>query len=185
MSSTWHFVSLVLVTALCAARVCALWPNPREIAEETTPLRLSSSFAIDINIPNAPGDLRDAANRALYWIRNEKLQRLVVGRGTADPSAIAHAKWLGSLKLQLTSGNKARAIAAEAIKPLETRDESYILTVPENGSAGTLVANSTLGLLRGLATFQQLWFISGGTTYLLNAPLHIKDYPAFVRTANT
>jgi hypothetical protein len=72
-----------------------------------------------------------------------------------------------SLKLTLlneTSGS----IAEETVKPLEERDESYHLSVPLKGEA-TLEANTSLGLLRGLATFEQLWYnCPDGVSVLLN-----------------
>ena len=65
------------------------------------------------------------------------------------------------------------------MKPLGSRDESYTLSVPADGRPATLSANTTLGLLRGLSTFQQLWFAHGSETYMLGAPLSIADAPAF------
>lgn len=66
------------------------------------------------------------------------------------------------------------------MKDLTTRDESYTLTVPSTGDAATLSANTTLGLLRGLTTFSQLWYYWDGAYYTLSAPIHIADAPAFV-----
>jgi hypothetical protein len=56
-----------------------------------------------------------------------------------------------------------------------------LLHVPSDGSPATLSANSTLGLLRGLTTFEQLWYdLDGAATYTLEAPITISDAPAFV-----
>ena len=73
--------------------------------------------------------------------------------------------------------------AIEALKALGSRDEAYNLTVPATGADATLVAKTTLGLLRGLTTFEQLWFTLGNATYTPSAPFAIQDAPAFVRGA--
>jgi hexosaminidase len=83
--------------------------------------------------------------------------------------------------LQLTgpSSAKPQSIAVEATAQLGSRDESYSLTVPADGSTAVLKANSTLGLFRGLTTFSQLWYTSGDSIYTLQAPIQIDDSPAF------
>jgi hexosaminidase len=53
------------------------------------------------------------------------------------------------------------------------------LTVPADGSAATLKANSTLGLFRGLTTFGQLWYDLDNMTYTIEAPISITDAPAY------
>jgi hexosaminidase len=110
------------------------------------------------------------------------LERLVIGRGANDASAIKSAKQLSSLTVSLTSTNgKVLSISEEAMGLLESRDEAYSLTVPGDGSAASLTANSTLGLFRGLTTFGQLWYEYGGATYTLEAPIKIHDAPTYVR----
>ncbi len=42
-------------------------------------------------------------------------------------------------------------------KPIEQKEESYSLNIPASGVV-TLTAPSSLGLLRGLATFQQMFY---------------------------
>ena len=113
-------------------------------------------------------------------VLHDKLERLVVGRGDTDASKLNSAPSLNNLNLVLTSrSNVFASIAQEAIKPIESRDESYTLTIPTDGDA-TLRANSSLGLFRGLTTFSQLWYLSGGTLYTLEAPITINDKPAYV-----
>jgi len=62
---------------------------------------------------------------------------------------------------------------------IESRVEGYTLTIPADGSAASLKANSTLGLFRGLTTFGQFWYDLQGTTYTLAAPFNIVDSPAY------
>jgi hypothetical protein len=75
----------------------------------------------------------------------------------------------------------SKSIAADARALLGTRDESYILDVPSDGSPATLSANSTLGLYRGLTTFSQIWYTHNSNIYTVEAPISISDSPAFVR----
>ena len=175
---------LLVLTALLAALAPAdaLWPQPRSIETGSTALRLSGGFDITIagSVHNAPSDLHAAVQDAKSFIKNDKLGRLVVGRGAVDVPAYSKAKTLSKLTLALAPGATAHSITAEAQKAPEARDEAYTLTVPGDGSAASITANSTLGLFRGLTTFTQLFFYNDGTTYLLNAPVAIEDSPAYV-----
>ncbi|KAF8551874.1 glycoside hydrolase family 20 protein [Imleria badia] len=159
--------------------VLALWPIPASLSTGTTPLVLSADFCIDVNINGAPEDLNDAVGQAEYYLANDKLGRLVVGRGANDSAALANAKTLPSLQLTLASGATVDSISSESVKPLGTRSEEYVLTIPADGSPATLTANSTLGLYRGLTTFGQLWYYYGDKTYTLEAPVAITDAPAY------
>lgn len=60
-------------------------------------------------------------------------------------------------------------------------DESYNLTVPEDGSAATLAAATTWGALRGLETLSQLieWRDAPARYELRLAPHTIRDAPRF------
>jgi hexosaminidase len=168
------------VASLLPSGVLALWPIPNTLETGMTALKVSPSFYFDVQIEGAPGDLYDAVGQAQYYLETDQLGRLVVGRGANDTTALASAKTLSSLTLSLTSGATPEPIASEAIKPLGTRSEEYALTIPADGSAATLTANSTLGLYRGLTTFNQLFYYYGGVTYTLLAPIAITDTPAYV-----
>ena len=161
-------------------RVWSLWPIPTTLQTGKTGLTLSPSFNFDVAVPNPPVDLLQAVNETQFYLENDKLGRLVVGRGADDSSAIGGAKSLRSLKLSLTEGAEVQSISFESVKPLGTRSEEYTLTIPEDGSEATLTANSTLGLYRGLTTFGQLWYYYSGVTYTLVAPINIVDVPAYV-----
>lgn len=174
------FVVLSVLLAITPSTE-ALWPLPQQLTTGTTPLRLSSGFSIKTSgIRNTPRDLNDAISRTRGYLRNDKLQALVPDRGASSAGAVRRAKSLGSLTLTLTSGSKAKSIAEEAILPHESRVEGYTLTIPADGSGATLTANSTLGLFRGLTTFEQLWYDLDGTTYSLEAPIKIVDSPVYV-----
>lgn len=160
--------------------VLALWPIPTTLETGMTALNISPSFYFDVQVQCAPADLYEAVAQAKYYLENDKLGRLIVGRGSNDTTALASAKTLTSLTLSLISGTNAEPIASEAVKPLGTRREEYALTIPADGSAATLTANSTLGLYRGLTTFNQLFYHYGGVTYTILAPIIITDTPAYV-----
>ena len=171
----------VAVVIVLSSLANALWPMPRTLSTGSQYVKLSHAFGIHVDIQNPPRDLLEAVDRTTSYLWNDRLGRLIVGRGSNDTSALAHAPSLSALTLSLSKGMSASPIAQEAVLPLENRSESYSLTVPADGSGATLTANSTLGLLRGLTTFTQLWYYVAGTVYTYEAPIDIPiDYPAYV-----
>ncbi|KAL4249823.1 Beta-hexosaminidase [Abortiporus biennis] len=171
---------LLLSTVLFSVPTGAVWPQPRNLQSGSSAVKLSNGFDISLTgIHNPPSDLVDAVSRTKTLLKNDKLERLVVGRGAADSALVSKAKSLSKLTVSLEKGAAANSITSEAQKPIGSREESYSLTVPSDGTPATLTANSTLGLLRGLTTFGQLWYESGGSTYALDVPIHIDDSPAF------
>lgn len=139
---------LTVFLALIHTASC-LWPMPSNLNAGSSFLRLSPKFTIVTDIHNEPSDLTQAVQRAEQYIQQDKLQRLVVGRGANDAQSIAKAPELSQLTLSLTGKRPIQSISAEAVLSLEDRSESYSLTVPADGSDATLTADSTLGLLRG------------------------------------
>jgi hexosaminidase len=181
MAPSRHVGMLALVAGcLLPSSVLALWPIPSTLETGMTALKVSSAFYFDVQVKGAPADLYEAVAQAQYYLANDKLGRLVVGRGANDTTALASAKTLSKLTLSLTSSATTESISSEAVKPLGTRSEEYALTIPADGSAATLTANSTLGLYRGLTTFNQLFYYYNGVTYTLLAPIAITDTPAYV-----
>jgi hexosaminidase len=161
----------------------ALWPMPRTLQAGTTLVKLSPAFKIDVGVAKPPQDLLDAVSRTTTRLRTDNLQRLVVGRASADSAALTHAPSITKLTLTLTpaGAGAVKSIMTEATKDIAERSESYSLTLPSNGGAASIVANSTLGLFRGLTTFEQLWYAdASGNPYAYQAPLTISnDSPAF------
>ncbi|KAK7054309.1 Glucosamine-6-phosphate isomerase (Glucosamine-6-phosphate deaminase) (GNPDA) (GlcN6P deaminase) [Paramarasmius palmivorus] len=171
--------NLVFVATL-AASVSALWPQPKQFSAGSSALKISPSFDITLSgITDAPKDLVDAIASTKEALNNDKLERLVVGRGAADEGLVAGGTELAELVVSLEDGAAVRSISEEAVDAIESRQEGYTLAVPEDGSSATLTANSTLGLYRGLTTFQQLWYFVNGTTYTVEAPIQIEDSPAY------
>ncbi|KAI5118087.1 hypothetical protein M0805_007737 [Coniferiporia weirii] len=178
LSSLCIFVG---ITAQFSPSAHALWPQPRSLKTGSSAIRLSPDFSITTAF-SSPQDLESAISRTYSFLRNDKLGRLVVGRGASDTPAVRSAPELKSLTLSLLSdgsGATPESIAKEAQKALPGRDEGYLLTVPAHGTQATLSANTTLGLFRGLTTFTQLWYEYDGDTYTLDTPIEIEDSPAF------
>ncbi|TFK39092.1 N-acetylhexosaminidase [Crucibulum laeve] len=167
---------------LCFAPLCvqALWPIPKSLQTGSGLLKLSSTFDINILVTNPPQDLLDAVTRTKGFLKTDKLQRLVVGRGANDSAALAQAPSLSRLTLSLAPGSTVRPIATEAAEDVALRNEVYSLSVPSNGSDATIVASTTLGLFRGLTTFNQMFYDLQGITYSFEAPITIvNDAPVF------
>jgi len=104
-----------------------------------------------------------------------------VDRGASNASAVKAAPEISCLKLSFDTGHSGTvtSISDEAIDDLESRVEGYSLTLPADGSAATIQANSTLGLFRGLTTFGQLWYYVDNITYAVDAPMEITDSPVY------
>jgi hexosaminidase len=195
----------------------------------TSPLVIDTdTFSIDISeIQSPPDDLEAAVSRTRDLLFNDKLERLVLGRGASDQPLLEAAPPLKSLKLSLYNGNDStdeedakgtpgckvvvegdggrapevrgicaaqqvqdnrrrgavKGIAEETALPVEERDESYTLKIPSDGSEATLAANTTLGLLRGLTTFGQVWYQFEDSIYTVEAPFEVTDSPYYVSWA--
>lgn len=175
----------------------ALWPIPRVLSAGSSPLTLSDAFSIEIAFElAAPQDFKDAVTRTKDYIDNDKLGRLVPGRGPGNIS-LNDAPCLQKLLVYLSSnetelGGSGLSFGFPTLRyvepisqvtrlPVEERDESYVLDVPSDGSDAMLVANTTLGLLRGLTTFSQIWYYHEGQAYTVEAPFRIVDEPYYVR----
>lgn len=175
-------LNVALIIIFVIPEAAALWPRPHSMISGNQALRLSSNLTIAPTFDSVPQDLNSAISRTQSLLRMDKLQRLVVGRGSSDTLAVQSSKELTFLELSLATGSteSVLSITEEAQKPLSDRSEEYELSIPSDGSTATLSANTTLGLLRGLTTFSQLWYDLDGTTYTLNTPISIEDSPAFV-----
>jgi hexosaminidase len=172
-----------LIVAALVSRTYALWPLPTSLSTGTTALTLASNFDISTSsICDPPQDLLDAISRTKAYLRTDQLEALVVGRGASYVSSLQAARSLSSLVLSYDIGwhtGNVTSISQEAMDVIENRVEGYVLDVPEDGSAATIKANSTLGLFRGLTTFGQLWYYFNNITYTVEAPVSIADSPVY------
>lgn len=118
--------SLALLALLSANPAQALWPRPTQLASGTTALRLSPS--VTLTLPDgAPSDLKDAVDRAKAQLKGDKLERLVVGRGSGDAARIKSARELSKVVLSYGKGYgvsaKGKKLQDEAVAAVGTRDE--------------------------------------------------------------
>ncbi|KZV60324.1 glycoside hydrolase family 20 protein [Peniophora sp. CONT] len=170
---------LFLLLAASLASVDALWPQPQSIQSGQSPLKLHADFSISLDVASAPSDLHDAVSRTHQYLKTDKLGRLVPDRGASDAAVTADAPALRSLVLELGGDEPAHSITEESRRKLEDRDEAYTLIIPADGEEARARATSTLGLLRALSTFEQIWFTANGEIYTLEAPYTIIDEPAY------
>lgn len=177
-----RFLSLLSAFFLFSTPALAVWPRPQSITTGSTALRLAPNFSIKLNgIHQPPKDLSDAVQRSLSHLKTDKLQALVQDRGASSAGAVKSAHTLGSLSLHLANNSgRVASISEGAMAGIGAQDESYTLQVPAGGGDAVLTANTALGLFRGLTTFEQLWYDLSGSTYTLQAPIQIKDAPAYV-----
>ncbi|TRM56960.1 glycoside hydrolase family 20 protein [Schizophyllum amplum] len=172
--------ALLALSLLTPSVFGSIWPLPRSFSNGTSFLQLAPDFSFAVDVDSAPDDLYAAVDRTQDAIRTALIERLTVGRGSLDQDAIGGAPMLSSVALQLSADAIVRPIAEEAVQALGNRSESYSLYVPDDGSEAVISANSTLGLLRGLTSFEQLWYTLGNVTYTNIAPVTIEnDAPAY------
>ncbi|KAF7767959.1 CAZyme family GH20 [Agaricus bisporus var. burnettii] len=178
-----NFLSVFSIFLLCSPAL-ALWPRPQNLTTGSTPLRLAQHFSIQFSDKkqNVPKDLQDAIRRTAQYLKDDKLQALVVDRGASSSAEVRSAKTLSSLTLTFndasSSSKKVKSLSEDATAGIGNQDESYSLQVSEDGNA-VLTANTALGLFRGLTTFGQLWYELDGETYTLQAPISIEDSPKY------
>lgn len=117
-----------------------------------------------------------AINRAIYAITQQSYVPWKFHSRNADfePST-SGKKRIRNVNLEQTQQDPPNVF-----KPLAGEvDESYSLQVTEDGEAN-IKAASSIGLVRGLTTFSQLFYAhSEGGSYTPYAPVEIKDAPKF------
>ncbi|GAB1310349.1 Glucosamine-6-phosphate isomerase (Glucosamine-6-phosphate deaminase) (GNPDA) (GlcN6P deaminase) [Madurella fahalii] len=187
-SPVLSFLCVVLVALHPAA---AIWPAPQSFTKGSSVLYLHQNIEITYNgefIPYTYGYtpnpltskevVQAGVSRALASIFDSKFVpwKLHKPRSNFEPDLLQGQKWMRTLQIVQTSQDQP-----SAFKPLAGEvDESYNLTVSGEGDA-KLTAVSSIGVLRGLETFTQLFYQhSAGTFwYTPYAPVSIQDAPRF------
>lgn len=177
-------VALTVAVAAATAAVVAptanaLWPHPASVHSGHQSLRVDAARLTVHLPPTAPGDLQNASRRIQSEIHASHMLALVVGRGQQQAAHIHTAPELRDIHVHLP--NTSQSLLSELTLLPHKYDESYNLTVPADGTPATLAANTALGALRGLTTFQQLIFAlpDASAKYISHAPFAIQDKPAF------
>ncbi|CAD6931866.1 unnamed protein product [Tilletia controversa] len=188
----------------------AIWPRPASLTQGNSTIKIDVASFHFTPPAGLPDDLIKAIQRTEAAIQRDRMSPLVVGRGQDRQSAVEAAPTLQTITIQLGSKSKTSAsssvqtitLKSEVIQPVEEYDEAYELYIPSDGTSGLLKASSSLGVLRGLATIEQLFFdlpntpaadalnpinenpslfnvTANYTRYIDGVPLNITDRPAF------
>lgn len=190
-------------------------PEPLEYTFGDTLIYLAHDFRITLSdeLEHAGGDVRKAADRTEHEVMQQTHQWLSIFRGAEfwrrndddGKGFMPCTRYLDELQISLTPNsddvrsNRLLTILGGATAPAAERVklEKYELHVPLDGPA-TLTAGAALGLLRGLTTFEHLFYRLDegdqgdqerevdsledvemhGRVYAPFAPYHIKDQPA-------
>lgn len=186
-------LALRLTSLLFAAGVVtAIWPRPQHLSEGTTPLLLSPAFQIQFAAGPIPHDVDKVRERAERSLLSLSLRHLSVDEGRELLTRAAST--VHSLQVELVSAAWTSLLEDVTADHFRPSDESYELDLRSNGLP-TLRVNSTLGLLRGLTTWEQLWYAiparepghsfpqttlgSLPFAFTPTAPYAIRDYPHF------
>ncbi|WYZ34953.1 hypothetical protein EsH8_I_001229 [Colletotrichum jinshuiense] len=187
---------LFVLLSLALSQVNAgIWPAPKKLSAGKSVLFISQTLEITYNggsLPYtygyspAPGStfnskdiVQGGVSRAMGaifqqnfvpWKFHEKNSQFEPDVYAADKKSVK------SLQITQTGEDKPgtfKPVAGEV-------DESYALNITEDGSA-TIVAKSSIGVLRGLETFVQLFYqhTTGTSWYTPLAPIAIEDEPVY------
>ncbi len=152
-----HRFALALLTVTAASAAPALMPWPAQYTPGTGELSIHPNFSIAFTTREYNPVLQDAANRL-----KQRLQRQTFIPFSASPS--------GPPTLLVKYERPARDIQALG------ENESYRLSITPSGA--TLTAPTSLGVLRGFATFAQLVARSNGSGFAVPVA-EIADSPRF------
>lgn len=206
--------TLFAVAALLAAPAAAdlnVWPAPASSTTGNSTVCLDGGFKISVAGGKAPADLVSAIARTQANLQRSQHQFLSPTHGAEFfPNGQGCKSYVKELVLNYAKGAATDPIATVATQSVDKRNanEAYTLDVSAAGVASATGASS-LGLLRALTTFENLWFKlnkgakvarrdyrqardgevadaanwngGGGAnpTFAPYAPYHIDDKPAF------
>ncbi|KAE8215145.1 hypothetical protein CF327_g1564 [Tilletia walkeri] len=189
-----RLLETLAVFACVLPQAFAIWPRPASLTQGNSTIRIDVASFYLTPPPSVPDDLAKAIQRTETAIRRDRMSPLVVGRGEDRRSAIDAAPTLETIRIQLGESNGTAAsssarnitLKSQILQPVEEHDEAYELYIPSDGTPGILSATSSLGILRGLATLEQLFFDVPGAVDAASDPLNpFNDTPSLVNvTAN-
>ncbi|PVU98611.1 hypothetical protein BB559_001410 [Furculomyces boomerangus] len=156
---------LVIGATIAQYSFASLWPIPKVFTTGCTNIDLPSS-CLEITVDGCSNDILDRAiDRYTDLILNENF------KPPLDYN-IAPLQASGSVQGVTIS------VATENINLDLQTDESYTLTVSQNGTIA-INAQSTFGAIRGLETLSQLFISNQGRKFIKNVPINIQDSPVF------
>lgn len=191
--ATMQLLYYFLLSILVKPGVKAIWPAASYATNGTAIVRLAATF--DIAGCALPKDVQKAVDYAKSQILSDTMTPMRLDVNEVERLANSTILKLESLQLSflqtiLSADNYPNqpfqgplsqlGIVDETNKPVKERDESYGLSIPAGNGSATLIAKTSLGLLRGLQTFTQLVYTTAARQkYIMHAPHFIEDRPAF------
>ncbi|KAI9738813.1 MAG: N-acetyl-glucosamine-6-phosphate deacetylase [Cirrosporium novae-zelandiae] len=172
-----------LLVPLCSA----VWPAPREFSSGNTVLWLSPNFEFTGSQNSSIGSFTgfdqidryssDALNRCRQDLFEDDF---VPWKFHPRNSDFEPTLSNSSVYIKTVTVSQATSSSNSSSHFSTYGDESYELNISENGDA-SIAANTTLGVLRALETFKQLFYVlsSREGIYMPFAPVQIKDSPSF------
>lgn len=185
------YLSALLATSLLTTPAAAIWPAPQNFTKGSSVLYLNQNIRVTYNgafLPYTYGYVpsgfsskefvQAGVSRALAGIFDSKFVPWILHKPGAqyEPDVFRGQKWLQTLQITQTAEDKP-----SAFKPLDDEvDESYSLTISTEGDV-KLKAVSSIGILRGLESFTQLFYQHSAGTFWYTpfAPVAIEDAPKF------
>ncbi|KAK3383163.1 glycoside hydrolase family 20 protein [Lasiosphaeria ovina] len=184
---------LLSVLLLASHPVSAIWPVPKSYSKGSSVLYLHQNLQITYNgafVPYVYGyvplssDSKEivtaGVSRALSSIFTDKFVPWMITKRNKlaefEPDVYKGQTWIKNLQIVQTGKD-----TASTFKPLAGEvDESYNLTLSTEGDV-KLTAVSSIGILRGLETFTQLFYqhSTGTFWYTPFAPVSIQDAPKY------
>jgi hexosaminidase len=184
-------LSCLSVSLIALQPVAAIWPAPQSLTKGDSVLYLHQNIKVTYNgesVPYtygyAPSKLTSkevvqaGLSRTLAGIFDSKFVPWMLHKPGSkfEPDLSQGQKWLETLEIVQTGKDEP-----SAFKPLAGEvDESYNLTVSAEGAV-KLTTVSSIGVLRGLETFSQLFYQHSAGTFWYTpfAPVSVQDAPKF------
>ncbi|KAL5382351.1 hypothetical protein PMIN06_009426 [Paraphaeosphaeria minitans] len=182
----------LLFIPLFSSLASAIWPIPASYSHGETVLWISTDTSFDwAGAGDYEGDRRrlkryseaptgdEMVDQAIYSAKQTIFKKNFIpwkfhSRNWTEPST-DNRTYISNVRVEVLQDD-----SEDIAKPLAgTVDESYTLELSEGGNV-SIVANSSVGIVRGLVTFTQLFYKhSDGGTYTPLAPVNIFDVPVF------
>ncbi|KAI9747548.1 MAG: hypothetical protein M4579_007440 [Chaenotheca gracillima] len=175
-------VKVLLQLLALASAASAIWPIPATYTNGDSVLWISRDVKINYKAPGSYGKssaVQDAITRAHDIIFKENFVpwKFHLRNTDFEPAAKGSKKYISSIDISVKDAD-----SGSTYKPLAGQvSEAYTLSVTEAGKA-TITADTSIGALRALDTFTQLWYTHsqpGVGVYTNLAPVDIKDAPKF------
>ncbi|MCJ1309351.1 N-acetyl-glucosamine-6-phosphate deacetylase [Agyrium rufum] len=185
------WICVISLLALCQLACASVWPAPTSFTNGTQVLWLAPGFKITTSGASTKRGLPEAnALDEAALPSQAQILSAAAERTQSEVFSSAFVPWKfypKNAKFEPSASDKKTMVLqlTVAINPSKGQaaaasDESYTLKLTASGAA-TITANSTLGGLRGMQSFVQLFYKHSQSPDLYTpiAPVSISDYPAY------